>query len=170
MSGYDISIAYRIYPKVAPAALGLPFSDDKLRLSEICLRSLKESLGSLRAKVWVLLDKCPEEYADLFLKYFPPDDVVLMPLAGAGNQATFGKQIDILLQQTDSEFVYFAEDDYVYLPDQFSGMLDFLRAYRDADFVSPTTISIVTPAKYTIFPNGFAFTTIIIGEPPHPPA
>ena len=119
MSSYDIAIAYRIYPKVAKPALGLPFSDNKLRLSEICLRSFKQSLGSLRAKIWVLLDQCPEDYADLFLKYFSREDLSLIRLPGIGNQATFGKQIDILLQQTDSNLVYFAEDDYVYLPDQF---------------------------------------------------
>jgi hypothetical protein len=44
----DLAIAYRIYPRVAKPAVALPFSDDKLRLSEICLRSFKESLGGLR--------------------------------------------------------------------------------------------------------------------------
>jgi hypothetical protein len=137
MSRYDLAIAYRIYPKVARPALGLPFSDDKLRLSEICLRSLKQSLGTLRVKIWVLLDNCPDVYAEMFLKYFDSQDLVLMKLPGVGNQATFGKQLDILLGQTDSEIVYFAEDDYVYLPDQFSRMLDFMRDYRDVDFISP---------------------------------
>jgi hypothetical protein len=137
MSSYDIAVAYRIYPRVAKPALGLPFSGNKLQLSEVCLRSFKESLGSVRAKIWVLLDGCPEEYAALFLKYFDSRDLVLLRLPGIGNQATFGKQLDILLEQTDSEFVYFAEDDYVYLPDQFSRMLDFLRAYDDAHFISP---------------------------------
>ena len=137
MSSYDIAVAYRIYPRVAKSALGLPFSGNKLHLSEVCLRSFKESLGSVRAKIWVLLDGCPEEYAALFLKYFDSRDLVLLRLPGIGNQATFGKQLDILLEQTDCEFVYFAEDDYVYLPDQFSRMLDFLRTYDDAHFVSP---------------------------------
>jgi hypothetical protein len=66
----DLAIAYRIYPKVAESAMGLPFGDDKLRLSEICLQSFKESLGDLRVKLWVLLDGCPKEYAALFQKYF----------------------------------------------------------------------------------------------------
>ena len=58
-------------------------------------------------------------------------------LNGVGNQATFAKQVDILLSQRDAEFVYFAEDDYVYLPDQFNLMLRFLRDRQDVDFVSP---------------------------------
>ena len=137
MNRYDAAIAYRIYPKVAKPARGLPFSDDKLRLSEVCLRSFKESLEGLRAKVWVLLDGCPDEYAQLFTKYFDEPDLVPVPLPAVGNRATFGKQIEILLRQTDSDLVYFAEDDYVYLPNQFPRMVEFLRAHGDVDFVSP---------------------------------
>lgn len=137
MSSYDLAIAYRIYPRVAKSAIGLPFSEDKFQLSEICLRSLKESLGDLRVKLWVLLDGCPEKYARLFEKYFNAKDLVLLPLPGVGNLATFGKQIDILLDQKESELVYFAEDDYLYLPKQFPQMLDFLRAHKDVHFVTP---------------------------------
>jgi hypothetical protein len=137
MTHYDIAIAYRIYPKVSTPALGLPFSDDKLRIAEICLRSFKESLKGLRVKVWVLLDECPESYVELFGKYFDDDDLVMLRLPGIGNLATFAKQIDVLLAQTDSDLVYFAEDDYFYLPATFSRMVDFLRAQPDVDFVSP---------------------------------
>jgi hypothetical protein len=137
MSHYDIAIAYRIYPKVAKPAVGLPYSEDKLRLAELCLHSFKKALGNLRAKVWVLLDGCPDSYADLFKRYFDERDLRLISLPSVGNQATFGKQIDILLEQNDSDVVYFAEDDYVYMPNQFSLMLDFLLAYTDVDFVSP---------------------------------
>jgi hypothetical protein len=133
----DLAIAYRIYPKVADAALGLPFSEDKLQLSEVCLRSLKDSLGNLRVKLWVLLDGCPKEYEELFRKYFDKADLNLIPLSGLGNQATFAKQIELLLQQQDSEIVYFAEDDYFYLPGQFRSMVDFLVEHKDVHFVSP---------------------------------
>jgi hypothetical protein len=137
MNSYDVAIAYRIYPKVALPGVGFPHSEDKLRLSEICLRSLKESLGSLRVKLWVLLDGCPDSYAHLFRKYFDDRDLVLMPLPAIGNLPTFAKQVEILSQQTDSAFVYFAEDDYVYLPNQFSLMLEFMKSGKDVDFISP---------------------------------
>lgn len=137
MSEYDIAVAYRIYPVVAKPAIGLPFSDNKLLLSEICLRSFKESLGSLRAKIWVLLDRCPDDYAQMFSRYFSSEDLVLVRLPGIGNHATFGKQIDILLDQTDCDLVYFAEDDYVYLPGQFSKMIEFITSHNDVHFVSP---------------------------------
>jgi hypothetical protein len=134
---YDVAIAYRIYPKISKPARGLPFSDDKLRLSEVCLQSFRRSLGSLRVKIWVLLDGCPPEYADMFRRCFAAEDLELIPLAGIGNYGTFNRQIEILGRQTDSEVIYFAEDDYFYLPGQFHEMLDFLEAHRDVDFVSP---------------------------------
>lgn len=137
MNTCDVAIAYRIYPKVAEDAVPLPFSDDKLRLSEVCLKSFKESLAGLRVKVWVLLDGCPPEFAELFKKYFCAEELILLNLEGAGNEATFRKQLDILLSQQDAEMVYFAEDDYFYIPGQFQAMIDFLLAYQDVDFVSP---------------------------------
>jgi hypothetical protein len=133
---YDLAVAYRIYPKVADAALSLPCGDDKLQLSELCLKSFKECLAGLRVKVWALLDGCPPEYAELFRKYFEPADLVLIELGGIGNAATFQKQIDILLSQDDSDLVYFAEDDYFYLPGQFLCLVDFLLAQKNVHFIS----------------------------------
>ena len=54
-----------------------------------------------------------------------------------GNHATFARQIDILLGQEDAPLVYFAEDDYFYLPNKFRLMVDFLKAHADVDFISP---------------------------------
>lgn len=133
----DVAIAYRIYPKVAESAGGLPGAEEKLQLSELCLRSFKKSLGDLRVKIWVILDNCSEEYQRLFQKYFRSEDLVLVPLAGVGNQETFARQIEVLLQQNESEVVYFAEDDYFYLPGEFRSMINFLLGHKDVDFVSP---------------------------------
>ena len=134
---YDIAVAYRIYPKMAKPAMGLPFCDNKERMAEICIQSFQRSLTNLRAKIWVLLDGCPPQYEDIFRKYFDSDDLVLIRLPGIGNQATFEKQIDILLEQSESEAVYFAEDDYFYLPDTFKLMTEFLHSAPDVDFISP---------------------------------
>jgi hypothetical protein len=38
---------------------------------------------------------------------------------GVGNPFTFKKQIEILLNQKESEYIMLAEDDYFYLPDCF---------------------------------------------------
>ncbi len=134
---YDLAVAYRIYPKVSKPSESLPFGDDKLRQAEICLRSFRNSLSSLRVKVWAILDGCPAEYRELFQRYFAPEDLVPIELDGIGNQATFEKQIEILLQQEDSDLIYFAEDDYLYLPGQFPLMVRFLRGGQAVDFVTP---------------------------------
>mgnify|MGYP003694170275 CR=1 FL=1 len=60
-----------------------------------------------------------------------------MELNRVGNHVTFEKQIDILLSQEDAEVIYFAEDDYFYLPAQFSILVKFLNSRPDVHFVSP---------------------------------
>jgi hypothetical protein len=133
-SRYDLAVAYRIYPKVSkiPAV----FPDDKLQLARFCVNSFRASLGDLRVKLFVLLDNCPAEYDTIFTDCFDRADVEFIRLNGVGNQATFSRQIDILLRQEDAEVVYFAEDDYFYLPGQFARMLEFLKQNPDADFLS----------------------------------
>lgn len=101
------------------------------------MKSFRESVRNLRMKMWVLMDACPGEYEDLFTRYFDPKDLVLVNLPGIGNTRTFAKQIDILLEQNDADLVYFAEDDYFYLPNHFHLMIDFLKTYPDVDFVTP---------------------------------
>jgi hypothetical protein len=134
---YDLAIAYRIYPKVSGPALDLGLGDDKYCLSEACLRSFKESLGSLNFKMWAILDGCPPEYEALFRKYFDDSQLAVLKLEGVGNQRTFAKQIEVLLDQSDADLVYFAEDDYFYLAYQFSSMIEFLKADSEVDFLSP---------------------------------
>ena len=133
---YDLAVAYRICPRISKKEMAA-CHQDKLRLSEICLKSFKDSLGSLKVKLWVLLDKCPPEYEDLFVKYFDEKDLKLVKLAGIGNQATFELQIKLLANQNDSDFIYFAEDDYLFLPNQFAEMIYFLKNHSDVHFVSP---------------------------------
>jgi hypothetical protein len=134
---YDLAVAYRLYPKVSKSAQSLPFGDDKALLAETCLKSFKDSLGSLRVKFWAILDGCPQEYEEFFRKHVDFADLVILRPDGEGNGATFNRQLDILLQQNDSDIVYFAEDDYLYLPNQFHLMIEFLTTQSDADFISP---------------------------------
>ncbi len=132
---YDVAVAYRIYPRVSKNPVFFP--EDKLKLARLCLRSFLASLGSVRAKIFVLLDNCPPEFETMFRECFSSGDLELIRLDGIGNQQTFSRQIEILLKQEDAEVVYFAEDDYLYLPGQFETMLNFLRDFPDADFISP---------------------------------
>lgn len=128
---YDIAVAYRIYPRVSKIPALHP--ENKFALAELCLRSFRASLGPLRTKVFAILDGCPAEYESLFSKLFDDDDLEFVRLAGAGNQSSFRRQLELLLDQNFADAVYFAEDDYFYRA-PFSPMLNFLPR---ADFISP---------------------------------
>lgn len=131
----DLAVAYRIYPGISkfPAF----FSTDKLGLSAMCLRSFRAALGGLQVKIWALLDGCPPEYEQLFRKTFQGSELEVLSLNKIGNLATFSLQIDLLTKQTEAPYVYFAEDDYFYLPNALQEMVAFMREYRNVDFVTP---------------------------------
>lgn len=133
---YDVAVAYRIYPGSSRAKPPI-YADNKLKLAEICLRSFKLGLGSLKVKIWAILDTCPPEYEKLFTSLFAPEDLELVRCPKAGNCATFAKQIEILTAQEDSDLIYFGEDDYIYRPEAFPQMVSFMRNHPDADFCSP---------------------------------
>jgi hypothetical protein len=131
----SLAIAYRIYPgvsKVPPV-----HSDDKYKLSELCLKSFRDSLADIDYKIWAILDNCPPEYIDLFKKYFDKDRLEIIEEPGVGNPVTFRKQVEILLNQTHSDNCYFAEDDYFYIENTFPEMIEFLNSSDSVDFVTP---------------------------------
>jgi hypothetical protein len=132
---YDLAVAYRIYPGNAKTSPIL--SEDKLKFSELCLKTFVKALGNLRVKIWVILDNCPTEFDTLFHSYFSKSDLELIHCPQIGNHATFKKQIDILINQDDSEYIYFGEDDYIYLPDSFPKMLSLIKNNPDVHFVNP---------------------------------
>lgn len=132
---FDLAVCYRIYPGVSRNPI-FGFKE-KLSLVRLNLETFKESLGDLKIKLWVLLDNCPPAYAALVKSIFPGVEPELIPLGGEGNGATFIRQIDILGAQTAAELVYFAEDDYLYLPDALECAVDFMRRHPEADFATP---------------------------------
>lgn len=131
---YDLVVAYRIYPFVSKT----PFihNTDKYKLSEVCLCSFKKALGQLKVKVFAIVDNCPHEYETLLKTYFNEDELEVVTVNGIGNKETFKKQIDLLSTQTYSELVYFAEDDYLYLPNGIVEMVDYINNGKGVDFVS----------------------------------
>jgi hypothetical protein len=131
----DLAIAYRVYPRVSGKTALHP--EDKFKLVEACLSSFRRALGSLRVKMWVLLDGCPPMYEDLFRAHFRNEEIEVIHLDQVGNEATFGMQVDILSGQTDANFVYFAEDDYFYLPGAIVKLVEFARKTEGVDFITP---------------------------------
>jgi len=130
---YDLAICYRICPKMAANAAGN--FNNKLELSIFCLDSFKKSLEGLNCKIYAILDGCPEEYTELFTSRFDKESLEIIHTDSLGNKGTLKKQIDILSEQEDSHFVYFAEDDYFYV-NKIEKMIDLLKSGK-SDFVTP---------------------------------
>jgi hypothetical protein len=131
----DLAIAYRIYPGVS--RLPALHEKDKLRLATFCLLSFREALQGLKFHLWAILDGCPPEYTELFRSIFHENELEIVEADSVGNLSTFSMQIDLLLKQTDAEFVFFAEDDYFYFPQALTKMVEFARQNKDVDFVTP---------------------------------
>ncbi len=136
-SMYDLAIAYRIYPGLLKNP-SIVFSDNKLKLSKVCLNSFSGALKGIRFKMFVILDNCPEDYKMLFLESFDNNDIIFLETGGIGNNKTFELQINWLLNQRYSDNVYFAEDDYLYTPECFVDILDFFNNFSyKIDFLTP---------------------------------
>jgi hypothetical protein len=133
-NAWDLAVCYRIYPRVSKNPV---FSfTDKLALVRLNLESFKLALGGLRARIWILLDNCPPAYERAIRDLFPPEVLEIIALPGEGNRSTFDKQIEILSLQTDADLVYFAEDDYLYLPGSIDQAVSFFRQHTDVDFAT----------------------------------
>src|SRR5262245_49802729 len=122
---YDLVVSFRTCPVMSKSAPPV-HANDKFKLTELCAHSLKRALGDLRVRVYALLDKCPPQYEELIRRLWPAEDLTVIHYPGLGNLGTLAKQMRLLAEQTDGEFVYFAEDDYVYLPGELPKALNFL--------------------------------------------
>ncbi len=131
---YDVAVAWRIYPGVSKTPFIYP--DNKFLLAGTCLKSFLSSVAGLKIRYFFILDGCPPVYADMIRELFPAADTTILETPAIGNLATFQQQVEILLQQTDARLVYFAEDDYLYLPGEFVKMVELMKCRSDVDFVS----------------------------------
>ena len=131
---YDLVIAYRIYPGISKNPVVC--KNSKYDLAKLCIDSLSRSLSGIHYKVYALMDNCPKEFDQLFTDAFGEERVEFVRYNGIGNFATFAEQIRILSTQTESEYVYFAEDDYFYLDGQFHLMLECLKNKPNVDFLT----------------------------------
>ena len=143
---YALTIAHRVCPALSKTAIGF---SSKEELVKATTKSLAVSLNEfgLPVKLHVILDGCPPAYTDNFANQFRDAkniEVTVEETHAIGNAATFGKQVDILLTATDSQFVYFSEDDYLYKTYAFTEMAEMLDT-DDADFVTPLD----HPDRYT---------------------
>lgn len=131
---YDLAIAYRIYPKVSKVPAFHP--DSKYELSRVCIESFYNALKGVNPYIYIILDGCPPKYKSLFDNILIDIDYEFIEKDSVGNANTFKLQMDLLLEQDKSNIIYFAEDDYFYLEDAFTVMLEGINDNR-VDFLSP---------------------------------
>jgi len=132
--GYDLVVAWRIYPGVSKTPLIFP--ENKFLLVRTCIRSFLASVSGLKVRYYFILDGCPASYSAMIKDICPSEDTAIIETQSIGNLATFRKQIEILSQQHDADLVYFAEDDYLYLPGEFNKMINLIKTRPEVDFVS----------------------------------
>ncbi len=135
---FDVTIALRTYTGPKHTNSRPIFNNNKYKLLDVCLKSLKNCLGSLRIKIFAILDNCPPKWEELFNNYFDKNELEVLHLEKAGDIGSIEVAMNILINQNFSEIVYMAEDDYLYLPNQFEKMVKFLKKnISEVDFITP---------------------------------
>lgn len=131
---YDLAVCYRVYPGLSgKPALGFT---DKLSMVKANFKSFRAAIGSLRVKIWIILDSCPPVYQELAEQIFAGLELEFILLQKAGNQATFLRQCEVLSSQKLADLVYFIEDDYLHLPHALEIAVAFMRRHPTADFIT----------------------------------
>ena len=135
---YALTIAHRVCPALSKTAIGFSSKEELIKATTESLAVSLTEFG-LPVKLHVILDGCPQKFNGFFANQFRNArnvEVTIEETPAIGNAATFGRQVEFLLNAGDSRFVYFSEDDYLYKPFAFTAMAEMLDT-EDADFVTP---------------------------------
>jgi hypothetical protein len=90
---FDLTIAYRVLPFLSPSAPKI--FNDKLELVTACLLSFKDAIEDLKAKVYVIMDRCPKIYEEVFKKLF--ENVEIKKLEGNSTERRWDMNIQTFL-------------------------------------------------------------------------
>ena len=132
---YDLAVAYRCYSE--PCKDRHPpqiYKEDKLKLAELCFRSFKAACEDLNVKLWIILTG-PKEYEDMFRRVWEKELTILYT-PKIGSPRTLKRQVEILTEQYDSDIVYLAEDDYLYVPGALKKAVNLMNNNIFVDFIS----------------------------------
>ncbi|MDP5092856.1 MAG: hypothetical protein NWQ17_06070 [Polaribacter sp.] len=136
-----------------------PFDLDKKTLIKICFKSLLNSLQGFNYKLIVLGDNLSVEMKTFFQKH----DLQLIE-GVFGNDNSIRKSIEIALEQSANEWVYFCEDDYLHTQDFF---LKIVTLIKEKQNIIPASIKIkklLRKRQITLFsfPRFFAKPNLVI--------
>ncbi len=132
-----LAIAHRVCPALSKSAVGF---DSKEALVGMTARSLAATVSRFNGvvRLHVILDGCPS-WRHLFVESFQGvhnTTIFFVDTPSIGNEETYAKQLLILSEEKKAHYLYFSEDDYIYHPDAFTAMADFLDE-DGVDFVTP---------------------------------
>ena len=132
-----LAIAHRVCPALAKTAVGFRTKEEMVRATA---RSLAASLAGFAGDVrlFIILDGCSAYrafFTDAFSS-FGHVQVSFEDTPSIGNHETYARQFEILLAQTDADYLYFSEDDYLYAGNAFAAMTEIL-SQDGVDFVTP---------------------------------
>lgn len=136
MRHYDLAIAYRCFPGFS-GGYHL-FNGNKKLMVDVCVRSLKNSLGNLKTRIYVILDNCPE-YETLFTPYWDSQDLSFhIPEHDGRNKNifTYKVQCDLLLDDP-APYLLWCEDDYYFFSDKLEGQVAMMQSHPEVDFSTP---------------------------------
>ncbi len=126
----DFVVLYRISPyKNGKSPV---FTNNKHSLVNFCLTSFFRSFKHIKPKTIFILDSCPKKYLQL-IRTKCPFDYETLTFQNLGNIGTFYTQLAIAQQLPAKTKVYFAEDDYYYLPEAGEQIVQALNVF---DFVT----------------------------------
>jgi len=133
----ELAIAIRVSPFLSKWCI--PYFKSKFELVTTCMLSLKDAINKIDAKIYVILDRCPQEYKKLFFKIFNEitfyeTNIKDKKRSWFADVLTFKFQNNILKNE-QAEIFLFQEDDYFYFK-EIGIILDFMKIYN-IDFVSP---------------------------------
>ena len=132
---YHLAVAYRVCPYNSKHASPV-HPTDKLSLVKLCAQSFKAACGSLKVKMFVVMDDCTEEYRNVFKELWDEVDLEFKPCYNQGDSLTFKISVLSMLQQTNALKVGLIEDDYLWVPNSLLDVCEILNQ-EDVDFVTP---------------------------------
>lgn len=136
----QLHVIYRICPY--NSAKSPIYSEDKLALVLHNLDSFQKAFEGVDYTMSFITDSCPNLFQESISyliradKHFYHDDKM-------GNDKSLAKAIEIACELPDDQKVYFAEDDYVYIPGagkklvEALDVFDFVTLYDHPDYYTP---------------------------------
>jgi len=100
-----------------------------------------QSIALLNAHITFLMDGCPTAWSlavHNIVRPYSDEGAIeydIVDLDGIGNKPSFLKQLEMALDGPDNEFIYFAEDDYLYRPEAVAQMIAFNKV--NDSYISP---------------------------------